>query len=308
MVQTPSVAPDAPSRRAVALRSPPPLAGVDLSTPRVMAVLNVTPDSFSDGGRWAGVERAVEAGLEMVAAGADFLDIGGESTRPGATPVAPEEEQARVAPVIEGLRAAGCPAPLSIDTRNAATARAAFAAGARIFNDVTALGHDPESPSTAAALTAAHPDAGVILCHSQGDPATMQANPLYEHVVDDVAGALADARDRAKAAGVPEDRIVLDPGIGFGKTLEHNLELIRGLQALSALGCAVLLGVSRKRFIGTLGGQPDPSLRAPGSIAAGLFGVLRGARILRVHDVADTVQALRVWRALVDPAAVALAQ
>ncbi len=290
-----------PTQRAASLPTPPPFARVPLDRPRVMAVVNVTPDSFSDGGRWRGSDAAVDGALAMVAAGADFLDVGGESTRPGATPVSPAEEQDRVLPVIEGLARAGCPVPISIDTRHAATAQVAFAAGARVFNDVSALRHDPDSLSVAAALMAAHPEAGLVLCHSQGDPETMQNAPRYAHVVRDVAASLAAARDRAAAAGVPAAQIALDPGVGFGKTGAHNLDVIRGLPAIAALGCAVLLGVSRKRFIGALAHEPDPARRAPGSIAAGLFGVLRGAHILRVHDVAETVQALRVWTAITHP-------
>ena len=267
-----------------------PVAGVSMDYPRIMAVLNVTPDSFSDGGTDDNAAAAVARGLAMVDAGADFLDIGGESTRPGAAPVSPEEEQARVLPVIEGLIAARCAAPISIDTRNAVTARAAISASARIFNDVSALSHDPDSLALAAE-TGVH----VCLMHAQGDPQTMQDSPAYQDVLLEVFSYLeARVRDCVKA-GIAPDRLIVDPGIGFGKTVAHNLKLIAGLSAFQAFGCPVLLGVSRKGFIGKLGGEADPAQRAPGSIAAGLAGVAQGAQILRVHDVRETSQALRVW-------------
>ena len=212
--------------------------------------------------------------------------------------MSPDEELGRVLPVIKGLVDAGCRAPISIDTRNARVAREAFAAGARIFNDVTALTHDPESRAAAAELCAASPEAGVALCHSLADPKTMQDRPRYADVLLDVYDALSQRIAEAVEVGVPEERIIVDPGIGFGKTLEHNLALIRGLATFHGLGAPILLGVSRKRFIGTLSGVEVAGERMAGSVAAGLMGVAKGAQILRVHDVAETAQALRVWMAL----------
>lgn len=288
-----AVAPDA----LAALVAPrAPILGVAMDRSRVMGVLNVTPDSFSDGGADASVSAAVARGLRMAEEGADFIDIGGESTRPGADPVSPEEEQARVLPVIEGLIegliAGGLTAPVSIDTRSAATARAAFAAGASLFNDVSALTHDAGSLETAAEL-----GGPVCLMHAQGDPKTMQAAPAYENVLIDVYAWLEERVDACIAAGLPRERIVVDPGIGFGKTLAHNLTLIEGLAAFQGLGCPVMLGASRKRFIGTLSGVEDAGRRGPGSIGAALAGAAQGAQIVRVHDVAETRQALDVWAA-----------
>ncbi len=282
---SPELLSDYTSRRA-------PVAGVSMDYPRIMGVLNVTPDSFSDGGADDGVEAAIARGLAMVEAGADFIDIGGESTRPRAEPVSVEEEQARVLPVIAGLIAAGCKAPLSIDTRNAATARAALGAGASIFNDISALSHDPDSLALAAET-----GAYVCLMHAQGDSRTMQDNPTYSDVLLEVFTYLEGRIQACVKAGIALEKMMVDPGIGFGKTIEHNLTLISGLSAFQAFGCPVLLGASRKRFIGTLGDEPDAGKRAPGSIAAALAGVAQGAQILRVHDVAETRQALRVWTA-----------
>jgi dihydropteroate synthase len=267
-------------------------AGIELDRTAVMGVVNATPDSFSDGGRLADAEAAVAHGLSMVSAGADILDIGGESTRPGAEPVPEEEEIARVMPVIEGLMAAGCPVPVSIDTRKDAVARAALAAGAVLFNDVSALTHAPGSPAVAAGAPA------VCLMHAQGDPRTMQQDPRYDDVLLDVYDFLSERVRAAEEAGVARERIAVDPGIGFGKTLEHNLALIRRLSLFQALGCPVMLGVSRKRFIGTLSGVDEADRRVCGSIAAGLRGLAQGAQILRVHDVAETVQAVAVWEAV----------
>ncbi|MFQ5566303.1 MAG: dihydropteroate synthase [Paracoccaceae bacterium] len=274
----------------------PALAGLDLARPLIMGVVNVTPDSFSDGGLLADADAAVAHGLALAAAGADILDIGGESTRPGAEPVGLALELGRVIPVIEGLMAAGCPAPLSVDTRKAAVAEAALAAGALMFNDVSALTHDEHSPAVAAGAAA------VCLMHAQGDPRTMQENPRYGDVLLDVYDFLELRVAAAEAEGIDRTRIVIDPGIGFGKTLEHNLALIRRLSLLHGLGCAVMLGVSRKRFIGALSGVGAPRRRAPGAVAAGLAGLAQGAQILRVHDVAETRQALQVWRAIAQEA------
>lgn len=268
-----------------------PLLGLPLDRPRVMGVVNVTPDSFSDGGRHAGAQ-AVEHGLALARAGADILDIGGESTRPGSDPTPGSEEMDRVLPVIEGLVAAGCEAAISVDTRKAAVMRAAIAAGARMVNDVSALTYDPEAPAAAAGAEA------VCLMHAQGAPKTMQDDPVYDDVLLDVHGWLAERIAAAEAAGIPRARIVIDPGIGFGKTLDHNLALLRRLSLFHTLGCALMLGVSRKGFIGRLAGETQPARRAPGSIASGLAGLAQGVQVLRVHDVAETVQAVRVWQAI----------
>lgn len=282
-----------------ALNGPPPvLMGRGFGRPWVMGVLNVTPDSFSDGGRHAAPDAAIAAARAMLAVGAEVIDVGGESTRPGSEPAPTEIELQRVIPVIEGVRAAAPGALISIDTRKAEVARAAFAAGARLFNDVSALTYDPASMATAAELMGRYPDGAVCLMHYQGDPQTMQNDPRYEDVLWEVGDWLRARRDAAVAAGIPAERITLDPGIGFGKTLAHNVALLEGLGALHSLGAPILLGVSRKRFVGALSNETDPAARAPGSIAAGIFGLARGAQILRVHDVPATIQALRVWGGL----------
>jgi dihydropteroate synthase len=257
----------------------------------VMGVLNVTPDSFSDGGRFIEPAAAVSHARRLIDGGADLIDVGGESTRPGATPVDVDEELARVVPVIEAL--AGCGVPVSIDTRHARVMRAALRAGAAIVNDVSALTADPDSLTVVAEA-----GASVVLMHAQGDPATMQDDPRYGDVVAEVHDWLADRIDACAAAGIPRDGIVVDPGIGFGKTLDHNLELLRNLDRFHDLGCPILLGVSRKGFIGRLGGGAPAHARLPGSLAAALAGVRQGVHILRVHDVAETRQALAVWGAI----------
>jgi dihydropteroate synthase len=251
-----------------------------------MGIVNVTPDSFS-----AVLQDPIATGLSMIAAGADIIDIGGESTRPGAAPVAPEEEQRRVLPVIAAL--AGRGVPLSIDTRNAATMAAALDAGASIVNDVTGLAHDP----AAAPLVAAR-SCDVVLMHMRGTPQTMAGLTSYDDVVAEVVAELSARVDAALAAGVKREHIVIDPGIGFAKTAAQNLRLLQNLDAFRALDLPVLVGVSRKSFIGHYGGEPDAARRFPGSLAAALFAVSRGASILRVHDVAETLQALRMWQAL----------
>ena len=253
----------------------------------VMGILNATPDSFSDGGRYADPGAAIAAGLRMVGEGADLLDIGGESTRPGAIPVEPQEERRRVIPVLRGLREAGV--PLSIDTRNAATMAAALDEGAMLVNDVSALLHDPVS----AALIAAR-DCPVILMHMRGTPVTMAEHAHYTDVVAEVTDELAHRIAAACRAGIRPERIAVDPGFGFAKTAEHSLLLLRGLRALGSLGCPVVAGVSRKRFVRGLAGGDDPAASA----AAAVWAAARGAAVLRVHDVAATVQALRVWQAL----------
>ncbi len=285
---------DAPADALRRLTAPrPAVAGVATDRPALMGVLNITPDSFSDGGEHATFEAAAAHALRMVGEGADFLDIGGESTRPGADPVPEAQEIARTIPVIEHLIAAGVATPISIDTRKAAVARAAVAAGARIFNDVSALRHDPGSLAAAAEMTAP-----VCLMHAQGDPKTMQAYPRYGNVLLDVYDFLAARVAAAEAAGIDRGRLIVDVGIGFGKTLEHNLALLRGLTLFHGLGCPLLLGVSRKRFIGTISGVEAAGRRVSGSIAGALWGVAQGAQIIRVHDVEETRQALAVWRAL----------
>ncbi len=269
----------------------PPLAGLPLDRPRIMGILNVTPDSFSDGGRFLAPEAALSQARAMTLAGADILDIGGESTRPGAAEVAVADEMARTVPVIAALCALGV--PLSIDTRKAAVAGVALAAGARIVNDVAALGFDP-----AMAGVVAQAGVPVVLMHAKGAPATMQDAPAYDDVLLDVYDFLADRITVAQAAGIARDRIVVDPGIGFGKSLAHNLMLLRGLSLFHGLGCAVMLGASRKKFIGTLSGQAQADRRVPGSLAVALAGVAQGVQILRVHDVDETQGALALWRAM----------
>lgn len=264
-----------------------------MSRPRVMGIVNVTPDSFSDGGRLASVEAAVVHGLRLVEQGADILDVGGESTRPGAAPVAEAEELSRVLPVIEGLRARW-PGPISIDTMKPAVARAAVAAGATMWNDVTALGFAPDSLAAAAEL-----GCDVVLMHMQGEPQSMQADPRYDDVVDEVADWLAARAEAAMAAGVAREQIWLDPGLGFGKTAAHNLALTARLDRLVATGFPVLYGASRKRTIQSVDPTAtDPADRLGGSLALALAAARAGASILRVHDVRETVQALAVQAAV----------
>jgi len=270
-----------------------PVCNVSLERPRIMAVLNVTPDSFSDGGLHFALPQALAQAWGLAEAGADFLDIGGESTRPGAEPVPPYEEMARVVPVIAALRADGFRLPISIDTRNAVVAQAAFTAGADLFNDVSALTHDPSSLAVAAA--SGRP---VALMHAQGDPRTMQDAPTYDDVLLDVVDFLGARVAAAEAAGIPRARLLIDPGIGFGKTTAHNLALIRGLSLLHGLGSPILFGASRKRFIGTIGNAPDPASRVPGSIAVALEALRQGAQVIRLHDVKETRQAMALWSAL----------
>jgi dihydropteroate synthase len=266
--------------------------GLDMGRTRLMGILNVTPDSFSDGGLFLRPEAAV--GQARIMAGAvDILDIGGESTRPGAVEVAVAEEIARTAPVIAALRAGGLEAPISIDTRKASVAEAALAAGASWVNDVTALRFDP-----AMAAVVAQAGCPVVLMHSVADPQTMQDDPRYDDVLLDVYDALAERVAVAEAAGISRDRIAIDPGIGFGKTLQHNLTLLRGLSVLHDLGLPVLLGASRKRFIGTIGAEADAAKRMPGSLAVALWGAAQGMQMIRVHDGSETRQALKLWEAV----------
>jgi dihydropteroate synthase len=258
-------------------------------TPKLMGVVNVTPDSFSDGGLYLDAEAAVAHGEELVRDGAEILDVGGESTRPGAAEVSAEEERARVEPVVTGLAKT---TTVSIDTSKLAVAEAALDAGASIVNDVTALRADPEIGSLCAGR-----GAGLVLMHMQDDPRTMQADPRYDDVVDDVKAFLAERLETAVAAGVDERRIWLDPGIGFGKTLDHNLELLRRLGELRELGRPLVVGTSRKSFIGKIDGS-EVGGRVGGTIASSLIATAEGADVLRVHDVAEARQALTVASAI----------
>ncbi len=261
----------------------------------VMGVLNVTPDSFSDGGLAGAPDgspvRAVELGLALREAGADCVDVGGESTRPGAVPVPVDEELTRVVPVVAGLAAEGV--VVSVDTRHAAVAREALAAGASLVNDVAGLAPDPGMLETVAAA-----GAGYVIMHLRGEPRTMQDDPRFADVVAEVAGELVAARDRAVAAGIAGDAIALDPGIGFGKTSDHNLALLAAVPRLARLGQPLLVGTSRKSFIGHLTGVGEPAERLAGSLASAVLAARDGARIVRVHDVARTVEALAVQRAI----------
>jgi dihydropteroate synthase len=268
--------------------APRPLAG-----PIVMGIVNATPDSFSDGGAHFDAGSAIAHAMAMIQAGAGIVDIGGESTRPGATPVPVDEEIRRVVPVIAGIRAAGV--TISIDTRNAQTMQAAFDAGATMINDVSALTHDPDSLAVAARTTGP-----VVLMHMQGEPMTMQQAPAYDDVVLDVYDVLEARMATALAAGIALDRIVVDPGIGFGKTVAHNLALLAGLSLFHGLGVPLLAGVSRKGFIARLSAGEPADQRLGGSLAAGLAAVGQGAQIIRVHDVPETLQALHVTTAIRD--------
>jgi dihydropteroate synthase len=257
----------------------------------VMGIVNVTPDSFSDGGQFQSPDRAIAHALQLVAQGADILDIGGESTRPGATPVSEAEELRRVLPVIEAL-AAQVKLPLSIDTMKPAVAQAALAAGASIVNDVAANRTDDVMARWVAAS-----GAGYICMHMQGTPRTMQAQPTYTDVVAEVCEFFQTRLARLMAAGLAAEQIIFDPGIGFGKNLEHNLQLLANVRAFTKLGRPLLLGVSRKSFLGQLADAPEAA-RLPGSLAAAAFAIAEGVQLVRVHDVAETVQALRVTAAL----------
>ncbi len=260
---------------------------------RVMGIVNVTPDSFSDGGRHETAESGLAHAMRLIGDGADILDIGGESTRPGAEPVSIEEEIARTVPVIAAVHARWR-GPISVDTMKPEVARAAMAAGASIWNDVTALTFSPDSPAVAADL-----GCEVVLMHMLGEPRSMQVEPRYADVVSDVRDYLAARAQAVMSAGVARNRITLDPGIGFGKTIEHNLALIAGLERIAALGFPVLLGASRKRMIRNIDpSATDPGDRLGGSIALALEGARRAARIVRVHDVRETVQALAVQAAV----------
>jgi dihydropteroate synthase len=269
---------------------------VRLDQPQVMGIVNVTPDSFSDGGRFADGESAAEAGFAMAEAGAAIVDVGGESTRPGSKPVWEGDEVERVLPAIRRLAGAGT--AVSVDTRKSAVMEAALAAGATLVNDVSGLTWDERSAEVVAAA-----GCPVVLMHHQGDPATMQDSPRYEGpVLLAVCDWLEERIAAAEAAGIARERIVVDPGLGFGKTVQHNLELLNGLALLHGLGCPLMVGASRKRMIGALAGEAPADRRLPGSLALALKAADQGAQLLRVHDVPETVQALRVWRGLRDAA------
>lgn len=265
--------------------------GLDLTRPALMGVLNITPDSFSDGGRFMARDAALEQAHAMVEAGASIIDIGGESTRPGAEPVPENEERDRVLPVIEALHGE-VDAVLSIDTVKPGVMRAACAAGAGLINDVRAL-QEPGALEAAAATNAA-----ICLMHMQGQPRTMQNNPVYDDVVADVAAFLGERVDAASAAGIDPARLLIDPGFGFGKTLAHNLRLLRCLETVAALGSPVLIGLSRKSMFAKLLGDIAPDQRMPASVAAAAIAVQNGASVIRTHDVAATRQAVELARAV----------
>jgi dihydropteroate synthase len=267
-------------------------APLTFDTPTIMAILNVTPDSFSDGGDFINLEVAINAAKEMVVDGADIIDIGGESTRPGAAQISEAEEGERVLPVFKALNCLSI--PKSIDSRRAGVMAGALAAGANIINDVSALTFDTDSLDVAARA-----NAPVILMHTLGDPESMQDNPEYEDVVLNVFDYLEDRVNACLAAGIPRERIWVDPGIGFGKNLDHNLHLLKNIGFLHALGCVLMLGVSRKRLIGELIDEPVAKKRVEGSISAALFGISMGVQVVRVHDVAATKQAIEVFTAIV---------
>jgi dihydropteroate synthase len=267
----------------------PDFAGLKMAGPKVMGIVNVTPDSFSDGGVHGKGAVAVAAGRAMRAAGADILDIGGESTRPGAAPVSLEEERARILPVIEALAAGG--ALVSADTRKPALMGEAVAAGAAIINDVSGLTHEAGS-----AQAAVDTGAAVVLMHMRGDPRTMQDEPLYDDVVLEVFDELGQRLKAARAAGISEHNLAIDPGIGFAKSFGHNLQLMERLAILHGLGVPLLVGASRKGFVGHVTGEKVAARRLPGSLAMALAAAGQGAQMLRVHDVAETVQALAAWR------------
>ncbi len=267
------------------------IAGLDWRKTRLAGIVNVTPDSFSDGGKYMDAAGAIAHGKYLAQSGADMLDIGGESTRPGAAPVPPEEELARVARVIEGLKSS--PAALSIDTRNANVMTAALQAGAVIINDVSALTHDDAAMGVAAAS-----DCAVILMHARSNPVDMQDNPRYKDVSLEIFSYLEERIEACMRSGIGRERIIVDPGLGFGKTTAHNLELLKNLSLFHGLGCVIMLGASRKNFIGELSGEKAADRRVAGSLGAALGAAARGAQMLRVHDVAQTRQCLAVIEAI----------
>ncbi|OZB17555.1 MAG: dihydropteroate synthase [Rhodobacterales bacterium 34-62-10] len=269
-----------------------PIAGLDMARVNIMGILNVTPDSFTDGGQHDAPGAALTHAQAMLGQGADLIDVGGESTRPGAVEVRADDEIARTAPVIAALRAAGLTLPISIDTRKTAVARAAITAGANLVNDVSGFTFD----DTLASFCATE-NLPVCVMHAQGEPQTMQANPRYGDVLLDVYDVLHTRIAALESAGIPRARIIADPGIGFGKTQGHNLALLARLSLFHGLGCPILLGASRKKFIATLGQAPDIGARVHGSVAVALAGAAQGVQVLRVHDVFATRSALTLWQA-----------
>lgn len=264
-----------------------------ISKPQIMGIVNVTPDSFSDGGDYNTVDQAIEHGLALLEQGADILDIGGESTRPNAEVVSVEEEIRRVVPVIEGLSKSA--AKISIDTRNAETMQASIKAGATVVNDVSALRHDPNSIHVVA-------ESGLPVClmHMQGDPQSMQRDPSYGDVIQDICDFFEERLSFCEDHGISQARVILDPGIGFGKTLEHNLAIIKNIKAFKKFGCPVLLGTSRKSFIGKVSGEADAKERLGGSLSSALYGFAEGIDIFRVHDVREIKQAFDVYQAVLE--------
>ena len=287
-----SPAHSAPTEVVARLTAPRvPVAGLELSEPRLMGILNVTPDSFSDGGLHFEPASALAHTRDLSGAGAAIIDVGGESTRPGASEIPIDEEIRRTAPVIAAIRAE-TDIPISIDTRKAPVARAAHDAGANLINDVAGFTFDPDLAPFAASASLP-----VCVMHAQGTPDIMQVDPRYDNVALDVYDYLSDRVEALTALGIPRDQIIVDPGIGFGKTLDHNLTLLQNLSLFHALGCPILLGASRKRFIATLGGAETVADRVHGSVAVALAGVAQGVQILRVHDVFATKSALTLWQA-----------
>lgn len=268
------------------------IAGVTMERPRLMGILNVTPDSFSDGGQHHSSTQALRHAEQMERDGADLIDIGGESTRPGAKTVPVSAEIARIEPVIKAI-CTSLNVPISVDTRKSGVAEAAVRAGARIVNDVSGFTYDPML-----AHFCLREGLPVCVMHAQGDPETMQDNPRYDDVLLDVYDFLAAQVAMLEDIGIPRDGIIVDPGIGFGKNINHNLAILNGLSIFHGIGCPVLLGASRKGFIGRISGAHPASARAPGSVAVALAAAAQGVQILRVHDVAETAQALALWRAV----------
>ena len=264
--------------------------------PVIMGIVNVTPDSFSDGGQFADTTKAVDHALQLMADGADILDIGGESTRPGAQEIAPQEEQKRILPVIEVLKKTGIAAKISVDTRHADTMQKAIDLGADIINDISALTHDINSLHVVSKA-----QIPVILMHMQGTPQTMQDKPEYHDVVGEVIAFLKERKQACMAAGIDEGNIIFDPGIGFGKSLEDNLAILNNIKKFNVVGCPVLLGTSRKSFIEKICANTPTAQRLPGSLASILWGLEQGVEMFRVHDVAQTRQAFDVWQAIKQP-------
>lgn len=268
---------------------------IRLDQPQVMGIINATPDSFSDGGQFESAAQAAEAGAQMSAEGAAFIDVGGESTRPGARSIWEGDEIERIAPVIRQLASGG--SAVSVDTRKADVMRAGIEAGARMINDVSALTYEPRSMEVAASL-----GVPIVLMHHKGAPEVMQDHPTYDDVLVEVYLWLEDRVRAAASAGVARDRILVDPGFGFGKNVSHNLELMNGLALFHSLGCPLVVGASRKRTIGALSGEAGVDKRLAGSLAFALKAAEQGAQVMRVHDVFETVQALRIWRGMRDQA------